>query len=489
MDIKMNDKSGVTLKTAGKYCTEDIVVTPNFEIGITPTGSIEITENGTYDVTDKASAVVNVESDLQSKTITENGTYTPDSGYDGFSQVTVNVAGSGGSSDLVEVEALPTENIDASKIYVVNQARGIEVYFCYGSGYLTLAEAVAEGLGSAPTIYYEVVSELPASPTATNLQTFNPIYCYIYNNVAYVYGNAGTGDMWLTVSALFASMGATIEDKGRTADITQETVEGLYTYWADKVVGVPNKFGNAYIYNGTNWVKYYLPNLQEKEATENDVTVTADEGYVGLSRVIINVPSLIYSYRMDERAGLVAPYAYCEMPIVEFVIPEGITGISDFAFLYCTKLEKITIPNGVTFIGDGAFLECESLKSVNIPEGANIGPKAFEACTSLTSVSLPNATDQLRNMVFQGCINLTNVTVGNAVNLVSTYAFANCSKVLKYDFSNSTIIPYLDNINAFNGINDNCKIVVPDSLYDEWITATNWSYFASYIVKASEYTA
>lgn len=33
---------------------------------------------------------------LQAKTATENGTYTPDSDYDGFSKVTVNVAGSGG---------------------------------------------------------------------------------------------------------------------------------------------------------------------------------------------------------------------------------------------------------------------------------------------------------------------------------------------------------------------------------------------------------
>jgi hypothetical protein len=40
--------------------------------------------------------------------------------------------------------------------------------------------------------------------------------------------------------------------------------------------------------------------------------------------------------------------------------------------------------------------------------------------------------------------------------------------------------------NAFTNSNT-WKIVVPDNLYDQWIAATNWSTFASRIVKASEF--
>lgn len=61
--------------------------------GITPTGTVNITQNGTHDVTQYASANVNVQPNLQSKTVTENGTVTPDQGYDGLSQVVVNVSG------------------------------------------------------------------------------------------------------------------------------------------------------------------------------------------------------------------------------------------------------------------------------------------------------------------------------------------------------------------------------------------------------------
>lgn len=38
-------------------------------------------------------------------------------------------------------------------------------------------------------------------------------------------------------------------------------------------------------------------------------------------------------------------------------------------------------------------------------------------------------------------------------------------------------------------MSSDCKIVVPDALYDTWIAATNWSSstIVSHIVKASEY--
>ena len=55
------------------------------------------------------------------------------------------------------------------------------------------------------------------------------------------------------------------------------------------------------------------------------------------------------------------------------------------------------------------------------------------------------------------------------------------------DFKDSKSVPTLSGTGAFNFTPSDCKIVVPDSLYDSWIAATNWSTYASKIVKASEF--
>lgn len=78
-----------------------------------------------------------------------------------------------------------------------------------------------------------------------------------------------------------------------------------------------------------------------------------------------------------------------EEELTDLIIPEGVTEINKYAFLYCSSLKSVTLPEGLTSIGISAFLGCSNLTSITIPSSvSNISNIAFRVCPSLTSVTV-----------------------------------------------------------------------------------------------------
>ncbi len=191
-------------------------------------------------------------------------------------------------------------------------------------------------------------------------------------------------------------------------------------------------------------------------------------------------------------------------------IPNSVMGIGTYAFASCSSLNNINIPNSVTSIGIFMFSQCGSLSNINIPNSVmSIGNNAFESCYVLNNINIPNSVTSIGNYAFQNCSTLNNINIPNSVTSIGTYAFWNCyafthitipsgvtsigsstfmgcHSLIRYDFTQHASVPTLSDTSAFTNINGICKIIVPDALYDSWITAAKWSTYANYIYKASE---
>ena len=128
--------------------------------------------------------------------------------------------------------------------------------------------------------------------------------------------------------------------------------------------------------------------------------------------------------------------------ITELVTPSDITSIPSWAFMQCKRITKVTLSEGLTTLNTGTFHTCTGLKTVIFP-------------STLTAIGAE---------------------------------FFGCSSMQLCDFRSAVAVPSLSRSDFFGQATPPCKIVVPDSLYDEWIDATNWSSLTSYIIKASEYT-
>lgn len=81
-----------------------------------------------------------------------------------------------------------------------------------------------------------------------------------------------------------------------------------------------------------------------------------------------------------------------------YIIPDGVTSIGDFAFMYCISLKSITIPDSVTSIEEDAFSQCKSLQSITIPNSVtSIRNGAFMYCESLQSITIPETLQAMRS--------------------------------------------------------------------------------------------
>ena len=170
------------------------------------------------------------------------------------------------------------------------------------------------------------------------------------------------------------------------------------------------------------------------------------------------------------------------------VIPSNVTSIGNTAFNGCYSLSSIVIPSNVTSIENSAFSYCYSLSSINIPEGVkSIGNSAFDGCYSLSSINIPEGVTSIGNSAFKNCYSLSSIVIPSNVTSIGNSTFSYCTGMSYYDFRASQSVPTLSNTNAFNNIPSDCKIVVPDSLYSSWTTATNWSTYKNKIVKASNF--
>lgn len=183
-----------------------------------------------------------------------------------------------------------------------------------------------------------------------------------------------------------------------------------------------------------------------------------------------------------------APFWFC-IALETVTIPNTIAKIGQMTWRDCYSLKYIVVPSSVTSMtGSWSFGYCYALKGISLPKGiTDFGASIFYYCYNLNKIIVPDGVTQLPESMFRYNYALRSIVIPNSVTSIGGNAFNSCYGMAYCDFIASTAVPTLSATSAFQYIPSDCKIVVPDSLYDEWIAATNWSTYASYIVKASEF--
>lgn len=116
----------------------------------------------------------------------------------------------------------------------------------------------------------------------------------------------------------------------------------------------------------------------------------------------------------------------------------------------------------------------------------------FRNCTSLEigpELRGETMSDYCYQQMFYGCTSLKRIKMNASSGNWGPYMFYGCTSLELVDMTGSTGVPHLVNTNNFQSTNSTYKVVVPDSLYDTWIAATNWASIATHIMKQSDWNA
>lgn len=437
------------------YGTSNVTVDDETSVKDAVVVEKEITSNGTYIASNEpkvdgktvdgySKVEVDVQPNLQVGTGTVNGeTYYPSTGYDGFSEFTVEIPADTNVTHEIHYTA------DKTDVYftIINQDK--TNYSDFDSLFTALWD---KGARSASTA-------LNASGTSQN-DTITKVYARSPQRWIIFQGSSTNFDLDnVVITDNVISGSANLLGQ---KNITQN---GLYGAESEGYDGYRSVYVNVPMSR--------TPRLQSKtaQASSSQQVITFDTGYDGLQQVTISAVSGTYSISSNGEYDI-AQYGKVSVNVETANIGAiteplhenrtytatdyGLSGISSFKvdvqLLLQDKTVTITQNNTTeTITKDSGYNGLGTVTvNVNVPkdmklkklventlteinasdiDGATtIQPKTFVERDFLTKVEIPETVTSIKNLAFDGCIDLTDVDITVGANNIIIYseAFSYC---------------------------------------------------------------
>ena len=295
---------------------------------------------------------------LITKSITQNGTYdASDDGADGYSEVTVNVSGGGGSNELFKKMATrqtsPTWTVSESDLAGATKIGESAFRDCTGLTSVTLPNTITEIRDYAFENSSISNFTIPSSVTSIGSRAF--ARCESLTSVTIP---SGVGEIY---------------------------VQTFYQCENLASVTIPNTV--VWIDNGAFESCSALTSI----TIPNSVTIIDERAFYDTGLQSITIPNSVVN---------VGGYLFRNCRSLQSAtIGSGLTEIPLGCFYDCISLRSVTIGSGVTSIGSSVFYNT-GLNSITIPDNVtSIGYQAFSQSIGLTTIDFGTTRSSVPTLV------------------------------------------------------------------------------------------
>ena len=201
--------------------------------------------------------------------------------------------------------------------------------------------------------------------------------------------------------------------------------------------------------------------------TEEFSCLIYDDNTIGIRRYKGNsenviIPGIINGYKVTKIESNAFNKTINKNSIREITIPSNVKFIGDYAFAYCSYLEKINLSDGLETLGESTFICCSSLKTITLPNTVkNIGESSFSECKNLKEVVLSDSLIHLPDYLFSYCESLENIVIPDSVSSIGESVFQGCSNLKFVDLSSSMTEVGTE---MFHSCSNLQEIKLPDSI-------------------------
>lgn len=144
--------------------------------------------------------------------------------------------------------------------------------------------------------------------------------------------------------------------------------------------------------------------LKTVEQTTDSDSIRTYHGavYTADGKTLLYYPEVAEEYSFLPGVEKLAAYSMESSLMETLTLPDTITEIGSYAFVYCSDLTHIDLPSSLESIQNNAFGACVSLQEIEIPTGTKtISTEAFYNCLALEKAVIPSTVEEIGYDVFE----------------------------------------------------------------------------------------